>query len=162
MTRPDAAAISTLRAVLRAEIEGHRALLDLLKQEQDALRVGQADAVASLAAVKVKHVDELEGLARQRTELLVNCGMAMTATGPQADALPERVAAAVRADWDVLRGVAAEAQRCNQLNGELIARHQRHVAGALSSLLQGSGRASVYSADGRPQPLAIGRSLGST
>lgn len=156
-----AAALSTLRAVLRAEVEGHRALLATLKAEQEALRVGEPEAVAAIAATKLTHLGELEAVARQRTELLIACGMAVTPTGLEASAMPEALAAPVRADWERLLAIAGEAQRCNAFNGQLIARHQRHSSGALSCLLQAAGRAPVYGADGRAEHVTTGRTLAS-
>jgi len=41
----DTGAVTTLRAVFRAELEGHRALLAVLKVEQEALRTANTEAV---------------------------------------------------------------------------------------------------------------------
>lgn len=155
----DPAAVPTLRAVFRAEIEGHRALLDVLKAEQEALRTAHPEAVALAASAKLRHISELEALARQRTELVISMGIALTATDIEPGTLAESAAAQLRGDWASLRAVAAEAQQANAFNGRLIARHQRHCETALSALLQAGGRSPVYGADGRAERATLGRTL---
>lgn len=155
----DAGAVPTLRAVFRAEIEGHRALLEVLKAEQEALRTANPEAVALAASAKLRHIGELEALARQRTELVLSMGIALTATGVEPGTLPEAAVAQLRGDWADLRAVAAEAQRTNAFNGRLIVRHQRHCETALNALLQAGGRSTVYGADGRAERGTSGRTL---
>lgn len=155
----DAGAVPTLRAVLRAEIEGHGALLRVLQAEQEALRTANAEAVVLAAHDKARHIHELESLARQRTELLISLGLALTPNGVDTVSLPAAHADAIRADWARLCTVAGEAQHANALNGRLIARHQRHCESALAKLLQAGGRAPVYGADGRPQRTVAPRPL---
>ncbi len=147
----DASAVPTLRAVFRAEIEGHRALLAVLMAEQDALRTANAEAVGVAAASKLRHVSELEALARQRTELVIALGLAFTPGGVETGNLEPSLAAQIRSDWISLRSVAAEAREANALNGRLIARQQRQCESALATLMQASGRSPVYGADGRPE-----------
>jgi flagellar biosynthesis/type III secretory pathway chaperone len=118
--------------------------------EQEALRTADAEAVAVAAAAKIRHIHELEVLARQRVELLISLGIAITPAGIEAGTLPTAHAAHIRSDWAALRAVAHEAQQANALNGRLIARHQRHCETALASLVQAGG-AAVYGADGRPE-----------
>lgn len=156
---PDAGAIPTLRAVFRAEIEGHGALLSVLQAEQEALRTANAEAVVLASHDKARHIQELESLARQRTELLISLGLAVTPTGVETGTLPSAQADEIRADWARLRAVAAEAQHANALNGRLIARHQRHCESALAKLIQAGDRAPVYGADGRPQRTVAPRPL---
>ena len=156
---PDVGAVSTLRAVLRAEIEGHGALLRVLLAEQEALRCANAEAVALAAHDKARHIHELETLAGQRTELLISLGLALTPNGVETGRLAPAHADEVRADWARLRAVASEAQHANALNGRLIARHQRHCESALAKLLQAGGRSPVYGADGRPQHAVAPRPL---
>lgn len=156
---PDESAVPTLRAVFRAEIEGHRALLDVLMNEQEALRTANAEAVALAASAKLRHITELEALARQRMELVISMGVSLTAATVQTGSLPAPIAQQLKGDWAALRAVAAEAQQANALNGRLIARHQRHCESALSALLQAGDRAPVYGADGRPERTASGRPL---
>jgi flagella synthesis protein FlgN len=153
-------AVPTVRAALRAELEGHRALLNILSQEQDALRRADPDAIGICASTKLRLIGELRVLARQRSELLIACGITLTATSVAPCDLPTEVLQELHEDWAALRAIAAEAQRVNALNGKLIARHQRHCESALSSLMNAAGRAAVYGADGRteraraPQKLA--------
>ena len=155
---PDPAAVSTLRAVLRAEIEGHRALIRVLYHETEALRTADPEAVAVAASAKLRHVSELEALARQRTELLISLGVTITSAGVDTAGLQPLVAAELRNDWTALRAVAAEAQQTNALNGRLIARHQRHCEAALGALLQARPNP-VYGADGRPRHDAPARAI---
>ncbi|MEP7205992.1 MAG: flagellar protein FlgN [Casimicrobiaceae bacterium] len=155
----DVAAVPTLRAAFRAEIEGHRALLAVLLAEQEALRTANPEAVALAATAKMRHIGGLEVLARQRTELMVSLGVALTPAGVETGSLPKALALQVKDDWAALRAVAAEAQQVNTFNGRLIARHQRHCETALATLLQAGGRPPVYGADGRPERSTPGRTL---
>ncbi|HZQ62041.1 MAG TPA: flagellar protein FlgN [Casimicrobiaceae bacterium] len=155
----DSGAVPTLRAVFRAEIEGHRALLSVLIAEQEALRTANAEAVAIAASSKLRHINELEALARQRMELVIGMGIALTATSVETGTLAAPAAAQLKSDWAALRAVASEAQQTNALNGRLIERHQRHCETALAALLQAGGRTAVYGADGRPERTSIGRPL---
>lgn len=116
----DTSAVCTLRAVLRAEIEGHRALLLVLVREQQALRAADRDGVAEAAMAKLRRIRELEVLAHQRVELLIKSGMAVTPHGIETGSLPEALAAPIHDDWARLRAVAAEARQVNILNGHLI------------------------------------------
>ena len=144
-------AVPTVRAALRAELEGHRALLNILSQEQDALRRADPDGIGICASTKLRLIGELRVLARQRSELLHACGITLTTSTVAPCDLPTEVLQDLHDDWAALRTIATEAQRVNALNGKLIARHQRHCESALSSLMNAAGRAAVYGADGRPQ-----------
>jgi len=155
----DTGAVTTLRAVFRAELEGHRALLAVLKVEQEALRTANTEAVALAASAKLRHISELEALARQRTELVIAMGVSLTGTSIDTGSVAGDAAAQLRSDWAALRTIAAEAQQANALNGRLIARHQRHCQSALSALLQAGGRSAVYGADGRPERVLPGRAI---
>lgn len=116
--------IPTLRAVLRAEVEGHRALLEILRLEQAALGRGDEAATANTAAMAHQYVKQLESLARHRMELLMEAGMAVTPDGVEADGLPRDVVDALDRDWATLRAVAMEAQEVNTTNGRLIAQRR--------------------------------------
>ena len=151
MTTAHASAVPTVRAALRAELEGHRALLNILGQEQDALRRADPDAIGVCASTKLRLIGELRVLARQRTDLLLACDITLTTSGVAPCDVPGDLFRSLQDDWTALRKTAAEAQRVNALNGKLIARHQRHCESALSSLMHAAGRAPVYGADGRPQ-----------
>ncbi|MDQ6620881.1 MAG: flagellar protein FlgN [Pseudomonadota bacterium] len=155
----DVGAVPTLRAVFRAEIEGHRALLDVLMSEQEALRTAHPEAVALAASSKLRHIGELEALARQRTELVMTMNIVLTSTHVDAATLDAPVLAQLRSDWADLRAIAAKAQQANALNGRLIARHQRHCESALSAILLAAGRSPVYGANGRPERAAVTRTL---
>jgi flagella synthesis protein FlgN len=152
-------AIATLRTVVRAEVEGHRALLDVLAVEQRALREGDAEAVIAAAGTKQKHVRELEALARQRIELFLAAGISIQPTGLDVGPVPPALAHGLRDDWSQLIKVAAEAQRVNRLNGRLIARHRRHCETALAALMQADGQCAGYKADGQPDRPSAGRAL---
>ncbi len=120
----DASVVGTLRAVLRAEIEGHRALLLVLVREQQALQAADHDAVTEAAKAKLRRIGELEVLARARVGLLIESGMAVTPQGIETGSLPEALATPIHDDWASLRAVAAEARQVNIGNGHLINGHQ--------------------------------------
>jgi flagellar biosynthesis protein FlgN len=115
-----ASVVPTLRAVLRAEIEGHRALLSVLRSEQRALQAKSTEAVAAAAATARRYVAELELLAQQRFELLAHAGLTLTPNGIASRSLPAELASQIDEDWATLRAVATEARVVNVLNGTLL------------------------------------------
>ncbi len=115
-----ASVVPTLRAVLRAEIEGHRALLSVLRSEQLALHAESTEAVAAAAATALRYIGELEVLARQRAELLAHAGLTLTPAGVASPTLPAELAMQIDEEWAILRAVAAEARVVNVLNGTLL------------------------------------------
>jgi flagellar biosynthesis/type III secretory pathway chaperone len=137
---------------LQAELAGFRSLLDVLHQEQDALRRANADALPALAAVKQREVQALSAFAAGRAQTLAGAGRAATRAAAEA-LLVERGAdpAAVSAAWDELERLVTDAHRINALNGVLIDAQQSYFSRALAALSTAVGDSPVYGADGRTQ-----------
>ena len=122
-------------AALKTEIVGYRALLHLLREEQDALRGARADALPGIAAAKLRQVDKLRALGSTRD----------AATDGRSENTE------IEAARDELFRVAADARRNNEINGRMIAVQQHHFDRALSALLNAAGVTPLYGADGRTQ-----------
>ena len=141
------------------EVAGYQSLLQLLRAEQEALRVADADALAQIAQAKLTQVYALQDLGAARTRAMREQGFSANAAGMlgmlERCAQPERA----REQWDILVGVAARAQRQNELNSRLASVQQRHVDRAMAALWTAAGCATTYGADGRSQHHAPPRSL---
>ena len=146
-------------ASLAAEVAGYQRLLELLRAEQEALRVADADALASVAQAKLTQVYALQDLGGERMQAMRAEGCSVDAAGMLAllshCAQPERA----REQWDLLVSLAARAQRQNALNARLASVQQRHVDRAMAALWTAAGCAPTYGADGRSQHHASPRSL---
>jgi flagella synthesis protein FlgN len=139
---------------LQAELAGYRSLLDVLHQEQDALRRADADALPGITAAKQREVQGLSRFAAERARALDHAGK--PAARAAADALlvdAGAVATLVAALWDQLEAITTEARRVNAVNGTLIATQQSYFSGGLSALSRAAGAPATYGADGRPHEL---------
>ena len=145
-------------ARLARVIEDEAALLTdfvaLLGREEGLLVEGQTDALLALADQKTQIYRRLQFLHDERCRTAAR----FREGGLQA-ALAAAPAAAAR--WDEVLSLAAEAQRRNIINGQLIAERMKHNQAALSVLLAAAEQPQLYGPDGQSRPTARGRPLGS-
>ena len=134
---------------LRREIAGFEALNQLLATEADALRRADADALSTVSNAKLQQVNALQTLARLRSQDMKRFGLAETQAGVHAWLEQGRDGSTARAEWERLTRLAIDAKRQNDVNGRLAARQRWHFDAALGALIQATGVASVYGADGR-------------
>jgi flagella synthesis protein FlgN len=66
----------------------------------------------------------------------------------------------LRASWQSLLALAAQARNLNILNGKLIGLHMQHNQQAFTALMNASNRAMTYGPDGQQQVGLGGRILG--
>ena|SRR5438093_3438299 len=144
---------------LRTEIAGFQVLHDLLRAEQEALRVADADALSQLASAKLKQVNMLQNLALARSQALADSGLPETAAGIAAWLAWSADPQCARELWAALLAIAAETRTTNALNGRLALAQQRHYDRAVDALWRAAGHAALYGADGRPQHGATTRTL---
>ena len=126
----------------------------LLQREEALLVEGQTDALLALAEQKTQIYRRLQFLHDERSRL-----SARFRQGGLKAVLAAAPATAAR--WDEVLSLAAEAQRRNAVNGQLIAERMKHNQAALSVLLAAADQPQLYGPDGQSRPTARGRPLGS-
>jgi flagella synthesis protein FlgN len=132
-----------------------RAFVVLLEDEQRTLLGQHTDELLPMAEAKIQLANKITTLstARQRHVPAGTSNMAdwLKLNAPQA--LPK---------WLEARQLAAQVQRLNQTNGELIQiklRYNQQALGVLYGAAQST--AGLYGADGQPNQISASRALGS-
>ena len=138
-----------LAEIIAAEAGVVSAFVLLLKQEQEALKLGEVDVLSEIIERKSAAVSELAPLSTARNAALANAGLASDRAGIDAWLQKQPNDKAVRQNWGNLQVLAAEAKELNRVNGELIGLRIRHNADLLESLLSQANRQDLYSADGQ-------------
>lgn len=151
MTTPD---LLRLQRVIEDEVSLLTDFIALLEQEESLLVEGQTDALLALSNQKTQVYRRLQFLHDDRSRIVARSRQG----GFQAllAAIPDGTAR-----WDTLLDLAAEAQRRNGVNGQLIAERMKHNQAALSVLLAAADQPQLYGPDGQSRPTARGRPLGS-
>lgn len=151
--------MTTLLQTIGHEAAAVRRFIALLRQEQEALRLGNDETLLELVEQKTGIADELTRLATQRNATLGKAGLPpdrpgieawltqKTAESPAHDSRIELAAL-----WDELMTLVAEARDLNRLNGDLIQIRMRHNSQALAALLGASQPLGLYGADGLAMP----------
>ena len=161
MNAPSRNTSSDPSVLLQAEIDGYRSLISLLAVEQEALRTADADALAKVVQAKLQKVSALQSMAVARVKALSATGCEETAAGIRRWLASGHDAGGAAEQWALLVGLAAGAQRSNELNQRLAAVQQRHFDRAIAALWQAAGKATIYGADGRSQHRGDSRTLAS-
>lgn len=137
-----------LAIIIAAEADLVSAFVLLLKEEQDALKAGNADALPAIVERKTATVRKLAPVSTARNAELARAGFAADRAGIDAWLSKRPMDKDVRLQWNKLQTLAAEAKELNRVNGELIRIHMQSNAQALETLLASSNRQELYSADG--------------
>ncbi len=132
------------------------ALLQLLREEQQALQAQDLDRICSLALTKNDRLARLGALGAARSKFVD--ANRPNSSGAQMQAYLD---SAVRESWRRLLALAGEAHRTNVVNGKLIAAQMRYTSGALAVLQQAASNLMCYGADGTTQSVRIRRPLAS-
>jgi flagellar biosynthesis/type III secretory pathway chaperone len=129
-----------------AELGG---LLELLKQEQQALQARDIERVFSFAAAKTERLAALSAMDSARGKLLLAHGLPRDLAGMERFlAGASGRSAELTGVWRRLLADAAESRQINAVNGKLIAAQLRYVGGALAALQQTAAHLVCYGADG--------------
>lgn len=119
--------------------------IEVLLQEQAALRSGKAEDLGPISEEKIALVGALNETESRRGQLIEKADRAgMTrwlAAHPE-----ERVAAGV---WAQVLKLAGEAKQHHELNGQLITLHLKRTNEALAVLTHRSDNAKLYGSDGQ-------------
>lgn len=148
-----------LALTLQDEIGKLKEFLALLQREQDLLKTGDTDALLPLIEQKNALAAALGNLAQSRETELARMALPSGRAGMEAWLANERHAP-LRAAWQTLLELAAQARDLNELNGKLIGLHLAHNQQAFAALMGAANRAMTYGPDGQQQTGLGGRILG--
>lgn len=151
MTSPD---LTRLQRVIDDEAALLGEFIALLEQEERLLVDGQTDSLLALADQKTQVYRRLQFLHDERTRLVSRSRQ------PDLQTLLAQAPAAA-SGWKKVLELAAEAQRHNGINGQLIAERMKHNQAALSVLLAAADQPQLYGPDGQSRPTSRGRPIGS-
>lgn len=151
MTSPD---LTRLQRVIDDEAALLGEFVALLEQEERLLVDGQTDSLLALADQKTQVYRRLQFLHDERTRIVSRSRQ------PDLQTLLTQAPAAA-SGWSKVLELAAEAQRRNAINGQLIAERMKHNQAALSVLLAAADQPQLYGPDGQSRPTARGRPIGS-
>jgi flagella synthesis protein FlgN len=138
----------SLANIIAAEAGLVSAFVLLLKEEQEALKAANADALPAIVERKTDTVRKLAPVTSARNTELARAGLAPDRAGIDAWLLKYPTDKDVRLQWTKLQTLAAEAKELNRVNGELIRIHMQSNSQALETLLSTNNRQELYSADG--------------
>lgn len=126
---------SSVVARLVAESAAWQEMLTALEQEEQALVDGEADLLPKLIANKMKHLQTLNNLARERHNDLLARGLSADPGGMNAW-LAQQGKPELHAQWEKLQTLEQQAQALNQRIGVLIDMRLNATRQALNVLVQ--------------------------
>ena len=141
------------------ELAAGRALLQLLKDEQDLLVSADVDRLAVAIEEKGKLVARMTELALRRYGQLTAAGFDGSESGMQAWLQQRKPAARIAQDWAALVETAQLAKELNRSNGMLIGQHMARTQSALNVLQGAPEGGQMYGPNGQATGAAGGRKL---
>lgn len=148
-------------SALQSEVAALLKFVDVLYQEQTALRAGGLETLNSLVEIKTVLGNQLSEHSRQRDDALTALGLPTGKTGMERF-IDQSGSPLIKSEWAELLARAAEARELNQLNGKLIGLLMQHNQSALSALTAASDRVmTYYGSDGQQRTDLSHRKLGS-
>ncbi len=151
-----------LAAQLREELAGARRMLEILEEEQRALKQQDLPAMEAAAQAKLAHHGEWEAMAARRNGLLRMAGFTADRDGLTACIAWCDQAGKLDGLWQELAALLDTCRRLNRSNGLAVELCQKQVGDALAILHGGPPAGTpVYDASGTAAPRGEGRSLGS-
>lgn len=144
--------MATVAAITEREVGLISRFVALLKDEQEALKRGDAAALPETGAAKAELVDQLNASEMERRVALgnpdeQNIREAMTQWLAEH---PAELAAAEH--WNRLLALAGEAKELHQVNAALVAMHLEQTREALSILTRQPPKHLTYGSDGQATP----------
>lgn len=129
-----------------------REFIASLKEEQEALKRGQTDPLASITLRKTELVEALNSAEGEREAFLQRAGHAGDRDGMLAWLARNPADRAAADGWARLMELVSEAKRLNNLNGRLIAMRLQATNQALDVLTHQPQRPALYGRDGLTTP----------
>lgn len=141
---------------LGEEFSAGKALLQLLKTEQELLIQADVDGLARLTEDKAKTVARMSELALRRHRSLAAAGFEASEAGMQNWVKGKSLA---EKSWNELLEVGRQAKEQNRVNGMLITQHMARTQNALK-ILQGTPQGgNLYGPDGQSTSQSSRRTL---
>lgn len=137
--------MSQLRSLLETEKAAIEAFVALLREEQEALIAGQADALEMIGSQKLELVGQLNTIEAHRQALT---GMP-TSLAMQEWLQGQREEQHGLALWAGIIDLARTAKALHATNGELVAMHLAKTAEAIDVLTQRQKEATLYGSNGQ-------------
>lgn len=135
--------------VVERELEQIEQFLAVLKQEQEALRVGEIAPMPEINQQKTALAESLAQLGEERRALLSEAGCEGDRKGTSRWIDEFAPATPLAYTWSKLLAVANDARQVNALNGQLIAMRLAHANQALEVLTHSAHRPTLYGPDGQ-------------
>ncbi|MCL2345641.1 MAG: flagellar protein FlgN [Desulfobulbus sp.] len=123
--------------------------IDLLKDEQEALRHANPEPLAKISAAKVALVEQLNELEQARRAALGIGSEEKTRSAMEAWLLANPTQPQVASDWQTLLALAGEAKQLHELNASLVALHLQQTSDALHILDSRRAENALYGSNGQ-------------
>lgn len=162
--------VSPLVAVLRRELELVTEFIRLLRAEAVCLQGNKTDGLDALVAEKTVVLAQLEAAEKERLAFVPTPSQAAAADAAEVSKdihAPMRELLVRQQDdeasrlWQELRALSAQVRELNQKNGEKLSAHLLRTGEALSILMQGQDKTTLYGSDGQTRTSGSGRTFGS-
>ncbi len=148
------------RRELQLEAAALSCFIDLLDEEQCALKENRIDAVSGLTAEKARQLGALARHAAQREARLKSEGCTTDAAGMRAWLDARAGIPGLASAWTLVAQLAGEAREKNEVNGWLVSIQMQHTGRQLAFLAKMASNEPTYSADGVEHATMRQRSLG--
>lgn len=139
----------TLAELLTTEVKLVESFIACLTSEQEALKIGNVDALAEINVRKTGLADQLNNVEDQRNAFLTQAGFSADRQGVLGWLNKNRQERTAGQAWVRLMKLAGEARELNGLNGQLIAIRLQATNQALAALTQQAQRSTLYGPDGQ-------------
>lgn len=141
--------MSTLSALTEQEIGLMTDLLSRLKEEQDALKNGNAGALPTLGEAKLKLIEQLNAIETARSQFLLCKGGTDVRAAMQAwlAAHPDQLTLAT--SWNKVLDLARQAKLLHEVNGKLVGMHLQQTNEMLAALTSPAQQNTLYGSDGQ-------------
>jgi flagellar biosynthesis/type III secretory pathway chaperone len=141
LINPTAATPELLAQIIEQHIASATELLEILKQERQALIAGKPEALEQVSTTKLQSINAFKLLGEKLNRYLGNESI---------DKLLARVGDGLNLQqrWQKLLAMAMECQKNNLANGAIIDERQNYVRHAIKSLFGQEARPAVYGRSG--------------
>ena len=138
---------SDIELQITSDITACQTLVELLSNEQEALKKQDSDALSRIIEAKIAPLQHLEESAKIRATW-IEASSAEKASENWDQLLSELKSTKLKADWETLKKLTQQCRDKNEVNGKLLIRNQQ-VFGRLLEIMRGqSAGPTLYNATG--------------